>query len=397
MFCQNPRCRRLCFDYVSLNFVGSNSFASFKECDFCYYNVMVDLPNIEPFRQRFNEIESILSDPEIFKNQELSKKYSKEHGKLKEILDIYEKINNCVKEISESRELLNDSEFADAAKEEIENLELEIPKLHQSLLISMLPDDPDAGRNTIVEIRAGTGGDEASLFASDLFRMYSRLAEQKSWSLECLSQSISETGGFKEIVFLIKGEDAWSKLKFESGVHRVQRVPITEASGRIHTSTATVAVLPEARDVEIHIDPNDIEISVCRASGPGGQGVNTTDSAVQILHKPSGLNVYCADERSQLKNKNKAMTVLKARLLDLKQKEEKQKYAQNRKEQVGTGDRSERIRTYNFPQSRLTDHRINFTTHALNEILFGELNELLDALEKEDQKIKLEAIISNND
>ena len=261
----------------------------------------------------------------------------------------------------------------------------------------MLPDDPDAGRNTIVEIRAGTGGDEASLFASDLFRMYSRLAEQKSWSLECLSQSISETGGFKEIVFLIKGEDAWSKLKFESGVHRVQRVPITEASGRIHTSTATVAVLPEARDVEIHIDPNDIEISVCRASGPGGQGVNTTDSAVQILHKPSGLNVYCADERSQLKNKNKAMTVLKARLLDLKQKEEKQKYAQNRKEQVGTGDRSERIRTYNFPQSRLTDHRINFTTHALNEILFGELNELLDALEKEDQKIKLEAIISNND
>lgn len=358
---------------------------------------MVDLPNIEPFQQRFNEIESILSDPEIFKNQELSKKYSREHGKLKEILDIYEKINNCVKEISESRELLNDSEFADAAKEEIENLELEIPKLHQSLLISMLPDDPDAGRNTIVEIRAGTGGDEASLFASDLFRMYSRLAEQKSWSLECLSQSISETGGFKEIVFLIKGEDAWSKLKFESGVHRVQRVPITEASGRIHTSTATVAVLPEARDVEIHIDPNDIEISVCRASGPGGQGVNTTDSAVQILHKPSGLNVYCADERSQLKNKNKAMTVLKARLLDLKQKEEKQKYAQNRKEQVGTGDRSERIRTYNFPQSRLTDHRINFTTHALNEILFGELNELLDALEKEDQKIKLEAIISNND
>ena len=358
---------------------------------------MVDLPNIEPFQQRFNEIESILSDPEIFKNQELSKKYSKEHGKLKEILDTYEKINNCVKEISESRELLNDSEFADAAKEEIENLELEIPKLHQSLLISMLPDDPDAGRNTIVEIRAGTGGDEASLFASDLFRMYSRLAEQKSWSLECLSQSISETGGFKEIVFLIKGEDAWSKLKFESGVHRVQRVPITEASGRIHTSTATVAVLPEARDVEIHIDPNDIDISVCRASGPGGQGVNTTDSAVQILHKPSGLNVYCADERSQLKNKNKAMTVLKARLLDLKQKEEKQKYAQNRKEQVGTGDRSERIRTYNFPQSRLTDHRINFTTHALNEILFGELNELLDALEKEDQKIKLEAIISNND
>ncbi len=355
---------------------------------------MVDLPNIEPFQQRYNEIEKILADPEIFKNQDLAKRYSREHSKLKEILEIYENILGCLDGINESKDLINDPEFEEAAKEEIDSLEKEIPILQKSLLISMLPDDPDVGRNTIVEIRAGTGGDEASLFASDLYRMYTRLAEQKNWGFECMSQSPSETGGFKEVIFLIKGEDAWSKLKFESGVHRVQRVPITEASGRIHTSTATVAVLPEARDVEIKIDPNEIEISVCRASGPGGQGVNTTDSAVQILHKPSGLSVYCADERSQLKNKNKAMTVLKSRLLNIKQNEEKQKYAQNRKKQVGTGDRSERIRTYNFPQSRLTDHRINYTSHALNEIMLGDLKDLFDALEKEDQKIKLDNLIN---
>ena len=227
--------------------------------------------------------------------------------------------------------------------------------------------------------------------------MYTKFAENKSWSLECLSQSLSETGGFKEIIFLLKGEDVWTKLKFESGVHRVQRVPIAEASGRIHTSTATVAVLPEARDVEIKIDPTDLEISVCRASGPGGQGVNTTDSAVQISHKPSGLTVYCADERSQLKNKNKAMTVLKSRLLNLKQSEESAKYAQERKNQVGTGDRSERIRTYNFPQSRITDHRINYTSHALNEAMMGDLDHLLDALKQEDQNIKLAQMLNNNE
>ena len=211
-----------------------------------------------------------------------------------------------------------------------------------------------------------------------------------NWSLECLSQSLSESGGFKEVVFMIKGEDAWSKFKFESGVHRVQRVPVTEASGRIHTSTATVAVLPEAREVEIHIDQSDLEISVCRASGPGGQGVNTTDSAVQILHKPSGLTVYCADERSQLKNKSKAMTVLRSRLFKIKQAEEREKYAQDRRNQVGTGDRSERIRTYNFPQSRITDHRINYTSHALNESLMGDLDHLFNALYEQDLKLRLE-------
>ena len=256
----------------------------------------------------------------------------------------------------------------------------------------MIPPDPDIGRNTILEIRAGAGGDEASLFAADLYRMYCRYSETKKWSLDCLSQSHSESGGFKEVVFMLKGEDAWAKLKFESGVHRVQRVPVTEASGRIHTSTATVAVLPEAREVEIKIDPSELEISVCRASGPGGQGVNTTDSAVQLLHKPSGITVYCADERSQLKNKSKAMTVLRSRLLKMKQAEEQAKYAKDRKEQVGTGDRSERIRTYNFPQSRITDHRINYTSHALNESLFGELDHLLDALQEADLKFRLDEL-----
>lgn len=360
-------------------------------------NNMVDLPNIEPFLQRYNELESKLADPAVFKDQELATKISREHNKIKLLLEQFKEINDCLQAIEESKELLKEIEFEDTAKEEIEILEKKIPVLHKKFLYSMLPEDPDLGRNTIIEIRAGAGGGEASLFASDLYRMYCKLAENKNWNFECMSQSISETGGFKEVIFLLKGQDVWTKLKFESGVHRVQRVPVTEASGRIHTSTATVAVLPEARDVEIKIDPSELEISVCRASGPGGQGVNTTDSAVQILHTPTGLTVYCADERSQLKNKNKAMTVLRSRLLNIKQAEEKEKYAKDRKDQVGTGDRSERIRTYNFPQSRITDHRINYTTHALNEALMGDLDHLFEALSKEDLKIKLENMLSQNE
>jgi peptide chain release factor 1 len=348
------------------------------------------LPNIEPFRQRYNELEGKLSDPNIFKDAVLASELSREHRRVKEIIETHECIKSLEQQIIESESLLGDEEFAEAAQEEILLLQLEVSKSKEILLVAMLSPDPDSGRNTILEIRAGAGGDEASLFAADLYRMYCRFSESKNWSLECLSQSPSETGGFKEVVFMVKGEDAWSKLKFESGVHRVQRVPVTEASGRIHTSTATVAVLPEAREVEISIDQNDLEISVCRASGPGGQGVNTTDSAVQILHKPSGLTVYCADERSQLKNKGKAMTVLRSRLLKIKQAEESEKYAQERREQVGTGDRSERIRTYNFPQSRITDHRINYTSHALNESLAGDLEHLFHALHEADLTLRLE-------
>ncbi len=348
------------------------------------------LPNIDPFRQRYNELEEQLSDPIIFKDAVLAAELSRDHGRVKGIIEAFEEIKVLEAQLEEAEGLLSDEEFAEAAQEEIDSLQPKIKKLRENLFVAMLPPDPDAGRNTIIEIRAGAGGDEASLFASDLFRMYCKYSENMNWSLECLSQSHSESGGFKEVVFMIKGEDAWSKFKFESGVHRVQRVPVTEASGRIHTSTATVAVLPEAREVEIHIDQSDLEISVCRASGPGGQGVNTTDSAVQILHKPSGLTVYCADERSQLKNKNKAMTVLRSRLFKIKQAEEQAKYAQDRKEQVGTGDRSERIRTYNFPQSRITDHRINYTSHALNESLMGDLDHLFNALYEQDFKLRLE-------
>ena len=358
---------------------------------------MVDLPNIKPFLKRFDELEIKIANPDLFKDANSASIISREHSRLKNIIELHQKIETSKTDIQQSTELLNDPEFAETAREEIDFLNKNIDALHNELLLSMLPTDPDIGRNTIIEIRAGAGGGEASLFAADLYRMYCKLAENKGWKNECLSQSASETGGFKEIIFLIKGDDVWSKLKFESGVHRVQRVPVTEANGRIHTSTATVAVLPEARDVEIKIDPAELEINVCRASGPGGQGVNTTDSAVQILHKPTGMTVYCADERSQLKNKNKAMTVLKSRLLQIKQKEEKDKYAQDRKNQVGTGDRSERIRTYNFPQSRITDHRINFSSHALHEALYGDLDDLITALTKEDQNQKLEEMLKVNE
>lgn len=350
------------------------------------------LPNIEPFRQRYNELEQKLSDPAVFKDASMASELSREHGRVKVIIETFESIKELEEQVQESESLLSDEEFAETAQSEIISLQKEINQLREELLVAMIPPDPDIGRNTILEIRAGAGGDEASLFAADLYRMYCRYSETKKWSLDCLSQSHSESGGFKEVVFMLKGEDAWAKLKFESGVHRVQRVPVTEASGRIHTSTATVAVLPEAREVEIKIDPSELEISVCRASGPGGQGVNTTDSAVQLLHKPSGITVYCADERSQLKNKSKAMTVLRSRLLKMKQAEEQAKYAKDRKEQVGTGDRSERIRTYNFPQSRITDHRINYTSHALNESLFGELDHLLDALQEADLKLRLDEL-----
>ena len=350
------------------------------------------LPNIEPFRSHFSELEKKLSLPETFQDNQLASELSREHRRLKKILEFHDNIVNLDLQIEDCESLIDDPEMGDEARNEIESLKQQLNEQKEKLTISMLPPDPETGKNTIVEIRAGAGGDEASIFAGDLFRMYTRFAETKGWTIECLSQSNSDTGGFKEVVFIIKGEDAWTKMKFESGVHRVQRIPVTEAGGRIHTSTSTVAVLPEAKDVEISIDPNDLEISICRASGPGGQGVNTTDSAVQIQHIPSGISVYCADERSQLKNKNKAMTVLRSRLLQKKQNEENEKYAQNRKNQVGTGDRSERIRTYNFPQSRITDHRVNYTSHALQETMMGELDHLIDYLEKEDINEKLKNI-----
>ena len=353
---------------------------------------MENLPKVDHFRQRYNDLERELSNPDIFKDAERAKSLSREHNRIRLILGFYERASECLDELNQLKDLIEDPELGETAAEELHSTEKHFCSLREDLLLAMLPEDPDSGRNTIIEIRAGAGGDEASLFAADLYRMYCKYGERCGWVFECLGQSPSETGGFKEIVFVFKGEDAWSRMRFESGVHRVQRIPITEAGGRIHTSTATVAVLPEAREVEIKIDSNDLEISVCRASGPGGQGVNTTDSAVQLLHKPSGISVYCADERSQLKNKEKAMTVLRARLLKAKQAEEDARYAKERKDQVGSGDRSERIRTYNFPQSRITDHRINYTSHALTDTLMGELDHLIDALQEFDQKSKLNSL-----
>jgi len=357
---------------------------------------MCQLPNIEPFRHRYTELEKELADPNIFKEADRARLISREHNRVGEIIKLYQLAQNCLLELNQANDMLLDPEMAETAKDEIAHLEELWPSLEQNLLVAMLPGDPDSGRNTIIEIRAGAGGDEASLFAADLFRMYTKYGESKDWSFELLSQSPSETGGFKEVIFLFKGDEVWTSMKFESGVHRVQRIPVTEAGGRIHTSTATVAVLPEAKEIEISIDPNDLEISVCRASGPGGQGVNTTDSAVQLFHKPSGISVYCADERSQLKNKNKAMTVLRSRLYKVKQAEEKKKYADDRKSQVGSGDRSERIRTYNFPQSRLTDHRINYTSHNLNSTMMGDLDHLLEALKEHDQQTRLEHLHAGN-
>ncbi len=355
---------------------------------------MLDLPDVEPFRNRFAELEEELAAPEVFKDQRRAASLSRERLRLEVLLASHEEILAAEKALEENRALLEDEELGEIAKEEIEALEAILPEMRESFLLAMAPPEASDERDTVMEIRAGAGGDEASLFASDLLRMYVRYAEEKGWRVERLSDSPSETGGFKEVVFSVKGEEVFARLKFESGVHRVQRIPVTETNGRIHTSTATVAVLPEAEEVDVHIDPNDLEISVCRASGPGGQGVNTTDSAVQILHKPSGLNVYCADERSQLKNKNKAMTVLRARLLRLKEEEEREKYAEKRRGQIGTGDRSERIRTYNFPQSRMTDHRIGHSTRNLSEVMDGKLDEVLDALSKEDRRLRVEEILA---
>lgn len=354
------------------------------------------LPTIESFRKRYEEIDALMNASDFYSDQRRAAALAREHQKLGELIQMYTRCEKTVSEQQENKAMLegeSDAEMRELAQEEITSLEAEEKELREKILVAMLPPDPSDSRNTVVEIRAGAGGDEASLFAGDLFRMYSRFAEERGWGVELLGASESECGGFKEVSCLIKGDDVYKILKYESGVHRVQRVPVTEASGRIHTSTATVAVLPEAEEVDVHIDPNDLDISTMRASGAGGQHVNTTDSAVQIVHIPTQITVYCADERSQLKNKAKAMTVLRSRLLKAKQDEEAQKYADHRRSQIGTGDRSERIRTYNFPQSRITDHRIGYTAHNLDEVMEGRVMELCVALERADNEARVKALI----
>ncbi len=351
-------------------------------------------PHIEKFCQRFAELESLLSDPKAFDNPQRAQELSKEYSRLKELVATGDAYLNAVNELAENRTLLDagEAEMIALAKEEIARLEIAEQKLGKQLQFGLVPPDPSDSRNTIIEIRAGAGGSESALFAADLFRMYSRYCEARGWKAETLDSNSSDLGGFKEIVFQISGTDVFKRLKYESGVHRVQRVPATEAQGRIHTSTCTVAVMPEAQEVDVEIKPDEIEVNVCRASGKGGQGVNTTDSAVQIIHKPTGMIVRCADQRSQQKNKIQAMTVLRSRLLKLKVAEEDAKYAAFRKDQVGTGERSEKNRTYNFPQNRVTDHRLELTLYNLSVFIDGDLDPMIDPLMNHDLETRLAAV-----
>jgi len=353
-------------------------------------------PHIEIFRQRFAEVETLLSDPKTFANNQKFQDLSREYARLKDLVASGEAYLAVERDLVDNRALLQaepaESELAQMAAEEIARLEPEQHRLALAVQAGILPPDPTDSRNTIVEIRAGAGGSESALFAADLYRMYTRYAEGRGWKVDTMDSSPSDLGGFKEIIFAVTGTDVFKRLKYESGVHRVQRVPATEAQGRIHTSTCTVAVLPEAQEVDIEIKPEDLEINVCRASGKGGQGVNTTDSAVQIQHKPTGLIVRCADERSQIKNRAKALTVLRSRLLERKIAEENAKYAAQRKEQVGTGERNERIRTYNFPQNRVTDHRIELTLYNLPTFIEGEIDPVINPLMAHDLEEKLKAV-----
>ena len=333
--------------------------------------------------ERFSQLAEKISDPAIISDQETWRKLCKEHSDITPIVEKYRAYKKVKDSVEEARMLLpdtQDKEFRGLLEEEITEGQKAIATLSDELKILLLPKDPNDEKNVIVEIRGGAGGDEAALFAGDLFRMYSMYAESRRWKNEVLSQNATDMGGYKEISFSIQGEGAYSRLKFESGVHRVQRIPTTESGGRIHTSTVTVAVLPEVEEVEVDINANDLRIDVFRAGGPGGQCVNTTDSAVRITHLPTGLVVSCQDEKSQHKNKDKAMKILRSRLYDLMQSEQQAQIAQERKSQVGTGDRSERIRTYNFPQGRVTDHRVGLTLHRLDSVLDGDLDEIIDTL-----------------
>jgi peptide chain release factor 1 len=338
---------------------------------------------LDEVERRYDVLYQQLGQPELIRNQGELQKVAKEYAELGRVVDLYRKLKKLDEEIRENRELLSseeDEEMKGLAREELSRLTGDRERTEQALKAAILPKDPNDEKNILLEIRAGTGGDEAGLFAGDLFRMYAKFAEKNHWRLEVLNRHYTGVGGFKEIVALVEGKEVYSKLKFESGVHRVQRVPVTESQGRIHTSTVTVAVLPEAEDVDVAIDPNDLRIDIFRSSGPGGQSVNTTDSAVRVTHIPTGIVVSCQDEKSQHKNKAKALKILRARLMDKAQQEQHSEISAKRKLQVGSGDRSERIRTYNFPQGRVTDHRIGLTLYRLENILEGEIDEIIGGL-----------------
>jgi peptide chain release factor 1 len=351
---------------------------------------------IERKRERFEQLEREIADPRLFENRKRAGEIMREHASIRELLGRWNRLETARRQLDDNRELATsrDVEIAAMADDEIPDLEERVTDLEREIQIDLLPADENEDRDAIVEIRAGTGGSEAAIFAADLYRMYNRYAEAAGLKTEDLESSSSELGGLKEVIFRVSGESVFRKLRYESGVHRVQRVPATEAQGRIHTSTATVAVLPEAQDVDVELKPDDLRIEVSRAGGPGGQGVNTTDSAVQVLHIPTGTIVRCQDGRSQIKNKERALSILRARLLERKQRDEAEKYSAQRRGQIGTGGREEKIRTYNFPQNRVTDHRIGLTLYNLDRVMEGDLGELIRALQVADvaERLKESAV-----
>ncbi len=332
--------------------------------------------------ERFTRLEQLLSNPDVIGDQETYRKYAKEHAELSRIVSAYREYQQVTKDMKESKDLLKDGDedIKELAKEDLQDLQERSEKLEEELKYLLVPKDPNDEKNIVLEIRAGTGGEEAGLFAADLFQMYSKYADSFGWKMEIMSKHVTGVGGLKEIIAMVYGKGAYSRLKYESGTHRVQRVPVTESQGRIHTSAVTVAVLPEAEEIDVKIDPEDIRVDVFRSMGPGGQSVNTTDSAIRITHLPTGIVVSCQDEKSQHKNRAKAMKVLRARLYDKMVSEQNEKISADRRSQVGSGDRSQRIRTYNFPQSRVTDHRIGLTLHKLEDILQGDIGDVVDAL-----------------
>ncbi len=353
------------------------------------------LGKLASLEERYDQLGNLIGDPEVMADINQWQQYVKAHAELADVVAAYRDYKKVLKEIEDTKTLLNeesDDEMLEMAQAELDELVERKAGLEQHLKVLLLPKDKNDEKNVILEIRAGTGGEEAALFAADLFRMYSRYAERQGWKTEILSANYTDIGGFKEVIFLVEGKGAYSRFKFESGVHRVQRIPTTESGGRIHTSAATVAVLPEAEEVDVEIDPNDLRIDVFCSSGHGGQSVNTTQSAVRITHIPTGLVVSMQDEKSQHKNKDKAMKVLRARILDRAQEEQHQKVASTRRSMVGSGDRSERIRTYNFPQNRVTDHRIGLTLHRLDGVLEGELEAIVDTLVTTDQAERLKQV-----